>query len=75
VLKEIRPDLFPPTPQGRLLEKECREIFDIFPWRVKDYIEYRYVKRLPYRFMPDWFFGWLERRLGHHLLIVARKMN
>jgi hypothetical protein len=21
-------DLFPPTPQGRLFEKECREVFD-----------------------------------------------
>jgi hypothetical protein len=28
VLKEFGPDLFPPTPQGRLFEKECRDIFD-----------------------------------------------
>jgi hypothetical protein len=28
VLKEFGPDLFPPTPQGELFEKECREIFD-----------------------------------------------
>jgi hypothetical protein len=28
VLKEFGPDLFPPTPQGRLFEKECREVFD-----------------------------------------------
>ncbi len=28
VLKEIGPDLFPPTPQGRLFEKECREVFE-----------------------------------------------
>jgi hypothetical protein len=26
-LKEFGPDLFPATPQGRLFEKECREIF------------------------------------------------
>jgi hypothetical protein len=28
VLKEFGPDLFPPTPQRRLFEKECREVFD-----------------------------------------------
>jgi len=28
VLKEFGPDLFPPTPQGRQFEKECREVFD-----------------------------------------------
>jgi hypothetical protein len=28
VLKEFGPDLFPPTPQGRLFEMECREVFD-----------------------------------------------
>jgi hypothetical protein len=26
VRKEFGPDLFPPTPQGRLFEKECREV-------------------------------------------------
>jgi hypothetical protein len=28
VLKEFGLDLFPPTAQGRLFEKECREVFD-----------------------------------------------
>jgi hypothetical protein len=28
VEKELGPDFFPPTPQGRLFEKECREVFD-----------------------------------------------
>jgi hypothetical protein len=28
VLKEFGQDLFLPMPQGRLFEKECREIFD-----------------------------------------------
>ncbi len=45
----------------------------IFPWRVEDYVQHRYVMRAAYRWMPEWFFSWLERRLGHHLLIVARK--
>lgn len=45
----------------------------IFPWRVKDYVEHRYVKRWPYRFMPRQVFHALEGALGHHMLIVARK--
>ena len=28
VLKELGPDYFPPTPQGRLFEKECKAVFD-----------------------------------------------
>jgi hypothetical protein len=28
VRKEFGPDLFPPTPQGRLFETDCHEIFD-----------------------------------------------
>jgi hypothetical protein len=27
-LKEFGPDLFPPTPQRTLFEKECRAVFD-----------------------------------------------
>ncbi len=29
VLKEFVPDLFSATPQARLFEKECREVFDM----------------------------------------------
>ena len=28
VQKELGPDFFPPTPQGRLFKKECGEVFD-----------------------------------------------
>lgn len=45
----------------------------IFPWKLREYVAYRYVKALPYAWMPTWLFAWLERRLGHHLLLVARK--
>jgi SAM-dependent methyltransferase len=45
----------------------------IFPWRVSDYIQHRYVKRWYFRFMPERCFRWLKTVLGHHLLIVARK--
>jgi SAM-dependent methyltransferase len=45
----------------------------IFPYRVKDYVEYRYVKHLPFRLLPRPVFSWLETVLGNHLLVVARK--
>jgi len=45
----------------------------IFPYRVKDYVEYRYVKQWPFRIMPQPMFAWLESALGNHLLIVGRK--
>jgi SAM-dependent methyltransferase len=44
----------------------------IFPYRVRDYTQYRYVKTWYFRFMPSSWFRWLERRLGWHLLIVAK---
>jgi len=28
VAKEFGPDLFPPTPRGKMFEKECREVFE-----------------------------------------------
>jgi len=44
----------------------------IFPYRIPDYVQYRYVRNWYFRWMPDAWFQWLERRLGWHLLIVAR---
>jgi SAM-dependent methyltransferase len=44
----------------------------IFPYRIPDYVRYRYVKNWYFRWMPTSWFRWLERRLGWHLLIVAR---
>ncbi len=45
----------------------------IFPYRIADYVQYRYVKNWYFRWMPNSCFRWLERRLGWHLLIVARR--
>ena len=45
----------------------------IFPWVVEDYVEYRYRKTWPYRWMPGIVFRGLERIGGHHLLVRARK--
>lgn len=44
----------------------------IFPWKVKEYREYRYVMEWWWRWMPEWLFRLLERFMGHHLLVVAR---
>lgn len=45
----------------------------IFPYRVRDYIQYRYVKRWYWRVTPLRLFRYLERHIGWHLLIDARK--
>lgn len=44
----------------------------IFPWRIQDYIEYRYVKTWPWRWMSPSLFHWVEKRLGWHWLVRAR---
>jgi len=45
----------------------------IFPYRIPDYVEYRYVKNWYFRIMPPSLFRALERRLGWHLCITARR--
>ena len=44
----------------------------IFPYRVKDYVEYRYVKDFPFNVLPPAAMRALERRLGWHLCVTAR---
>jgi 2-polyprenyl-3-methyl-5-hydroxy-6-metoxy-1,4-benzoquinol methylase len=44
----------------------------IFPYRIPDYVQYRYTKNWYFRWMPNSWFQWLERRLGWHLMIVAK---
>jgi len=43
----------------------------IFPYRVRDYVEYRYVKEPYFRWLPEPVFRELERRFGWHLLVTA----
>jgi 2-polyprenyl-3-methyl-5-hydroxy-6-metoxy-1,4-benzoquinol methylase len=43
----------------------------VFPYRVRDYVEYRYVKEPYFRWMPEPLFRGFERRFGWHLLITA----
>ncbi len=44
----------------------------IFPYRIPDYVEYRYVKEWYFNWLPAPAFRLLERILGWHLLITAR---
>jgi|ERR1700674_2393559 len=43
----------------------------IFPYRIPDYVQYRYVKEPYFRWMPQPLFRALELRFGWHLLLTA----
>ncbi len=43
----------------------------IFPYRIRDYVRYRYAREPYFRWMPEPIFRALERRFGWHLLIDA----
>jgi SAM-dependent methyltransferase len=42
----------------------------IFPWRIPDYTQHKYVKAFPWNIIPH---QWLEPWLGHHILLKAVK--
>ena len=52
---------------------ESVSVDHIFPYRIKDYKEYRYVKEWYWRILPKRIFRWLEKHVGWHLLTVARR--
>jgi SAM-dependent methyltransferase len=43
----------------------------IFPYRIPDYVQYRYVRAWYFRHMPQSAFRWLEKCLGWHLCVNA----
>jgi 2-polyprenyl-3-methyl-5-hydroxy-6-metoxy-1,4-benzoquinol methylase len=43
----------------------------VFPYRVRDYVQYRYVKEPYFRWMPEPLFRTFEHWLGWHLLVTA----
>jgi 2-polyprenyl-3-methyl-5-hydroxy-6-metoxy-1,4-benzoquinol methylase len=43
----------------------------IFPYRIRDYVEYRYVRVWYFRWMPEFLFRALERLAGWHLCLTA----
>jgi SAM-dependent methyltransferase len=63
--------------QGRaLVERSGFRVQDVrvdhvFPYRIREYVEYRYVKEPYFRWMPEPLFRAFERRFGWHLLVTA----
>ncbi|HEV2353939.1 MAG TPA: class I SAM-dependent methyltransferase [Puia sp.] len=43
----------------------------IFPYRIKDYVQYQYVREWYFRIMPRSLFRLLEKRFGWHLCLTA----
>lgn len=43
----------------------------VFPYRIRDYVEYRYVKEPYFRLLPAPLFRAFERRFGWHVMIDA----
>ena len=64
--------------QGRkLLEHHGIEVSDlwvdhIFPYRITDYVQYRYKFVWYFRYLPAPMFRFLERQFGWHLCLTAR---
>jgi 2-polyprenyl-3-methyl-5-hydroxy-6-metoxy-1,4-benzoquinol methylase len=44
----------------------------VFPYRIRDYVQYRYVKEPYFRWMPEPLFRAFEHRFGWHLLVNAK---
>ena len=47
------------------------EVDHIFPYRIRDYVQYRYVRVWYFRWMPEFLFRALERLAGWHLCLTA----
>ncbi|HZC66019.1 MAG TPA: class I SAM-dependent methyltransferase, partial [Candidatus Dormibacteraeota bacterium] len=47
------------------------EVDHIFPYRIRDYVQYRYVREPYFAWMPPPMFRALEKRIGWHLLLTA----
>lgn len=45
------------------------EVEHIFPYRIAEYVKYRYVKEWYLQWMPQGMFRGMERRIGWHLLL------
>lgn len=64
--------------EGReFLERHGLQVTDIyaehiFPYQIRDYKEYRYVKEWYFRWMPNPMFRALERAFGWHLCMTAK---
>ena len=44
----------------------------IFPYKISDYVQYRYKKEWYFRLLPAQVFRWMERNWGWHLCVTAK---
>jgi 2-polyprenyl-3-methyl-5-hydroxy-6-metoxy-1,4-benzoquinol methylase len=44
----------------------------VFPYRIRDYVQYRYVKEPYFRWVPEPLFRAFERQFGWHLMVTAQ---
>lgn len=49
------------------------QVDHIFPYRIQDYVQYKYVKEWYFRFLPKSLFRFMEKRWGWHLCVTAVK--
>ena len=54
------------------LEPQELRVEHIFPYRVSDYVQYRYRRHWYFRAMPRRLFRWLESHAGWHLCATAK---
>lgn len=59
--------------EGAGLVVESVAVDHIFPWRGDAYGRHVYVKGFPWRWVPGWLFRRLERIMGWHLMVTARR--
>ncbi len=52
---------------------QVKEMFvdHIFPWRIPDYVQYRYKRTWFFAMLPPPLFRWLERHFGWHLCVTG----
>lgn len=48
------------------------QVDHIFPYKIEDYVRYRYALVWYFRYLPRPWFRWLEQRFGWHLCVTAK---
>lgn len=61
----------------KLLEKNSFRVTEmqvdhIFPYKISDYIKYKYNKVWYFRYMPKFLFRFLEKCIGWHICVTAK---
>ncbi|MEP6923478.1 MAG: class I SAM-dependent methyltransferase [Pyrinomonadaceae bacterium] len=57
---------------GDNFKVENIQIDHVFPYRIPDYVQYRYVKEWYFRFLPQTVFRAFEKTFGWHLCVTAQ---